>query len=209
MEQPSLGRSPAQRLAELDLDIETIHFALRAADAERRTCTPFDPPVLGPWLQWAKTIGAIREQLVPRGWTMDNSANVPRTVHPSDRFAMVVNTGDSGTGDLRRPVSTKYPRGLASQQAIHANRQLVLFGNTFNDNGQREGSERETWLLLIRFVDDQVRAEISLPAEVTEEGSITLWNERIPIPPLPLDPIEGINNPPDDGPDFDISVVPR
>lgn len=55
-----------------------------------------------------------------RAWLMDNANNVPRTIHPERRFAVVVNTGDAGTGDLSLPVSTKYPRGPVGRKAVES-----------------------------------------------------------------------------------------
>lgn len=199
------------RLAKLDLYPEDFEFALRAGDAERRMCSPLDPPVLASWLMWAKTIGALRERLTARDWTFHNEMNVPRTVHHSESFGIVVNTGDAGTGDGRYSVSTKYPRGLCGARAVELNGQLALF----NGLGVTPPSdEQRTWILLMRIVGSEIRSELSLPAEVTPAGQdgqwhITRWIDRICLPPLSIDGGEVFPDDDDGGPEFDVPVTRR
>lgn len=194
-----------QQLAQLDLELVDLQFALRVADAERRTCSPLDPPVLPSWLTWAKTIGALRDRLVPRGWTPSDRHNVPRIIHPSGRFGIIVNTGDAGTGDLRFPVGTKYPRGQKARLAVETNAQLAF--NGLEPSLLPDADLLQTWILLIRFRREAAHAELSLPREISSGGHITHWSRRIALPPLDFGdrprPDEG------EGPDFDVPVSRR
>ena len=52
------GGVVAARLRALDLDIPTIIRGAEAGEAERRTCTPFDPNILGGVIAWGRTIRA-------------------------------------------------------------------------------------------------------------------------------------------------------
>lgn len=197
---------PTDELAKLGLTLDDIEHALRRGDAERRMCTDFDPPSLPSWLQWGRTVSGLRESLVPRQWEMDNTDNVPRTVHPSGRFAMVVNTGDEGTGDLDSDVSTKYRRGPVSRKAVQVNGQLVLFEAAGFDSPT---GERSTWFLLVHCTTDQMRSELSLPRTVDEDGRITAWAQRIPLPPFAHEGLDVDDDDDDEGPDFDVPVARR
>jgi hypothetical protein len=198
---------PSSELAVLGLKLSDFEHALRRGEAERRTCTEFDPPSLPPWLQWGRTVAGFREQVVPtRGWHMDNAANVPRTIHPERQFAVVVNTGDEGTGDLNRAVSTRYPRGPVGRRAVEVNGQLALFemaGET------PPTGEMPTWFLLVHRMEDEIHSELSLARTIDKEGFITDWSKRIPLPPLPYDGSKADGEEGDDGPDFDVTVKRR
>lgn len=68
--------SGPERLAELDLTVDAIAIALAAADHESAQCSDLDPPILAGLLRWGRATRALREQLVPLGWTYDKSSQV-------------------------------------------------------------------------------------------------------------------------------------
>ena len=63
------------RLVELDLTVDVVAAALGAADRESALCSDLDPPILEGLLRWGRATRALREQLVPHGWTYDNPTN--------------------------------------------------------------------------------------------------------------------------------------
>jgi hypothetical protein len=69
--------------------------------------------------------------------------------------------------------STKRPRGEASQVVIEENVQGVLFAS------ERRRLGRPTWVLLIRAAVGGVQAEVSLPKEISCDGEVVAWYERI------------------------------
>ena len=71
-----------------------------------------------------------------------------------------------------------------------------------------ESDKRVTWLLLMHTAEDELRAELSLPASMGHDGRIDAWKERIILPSTPLDPIESIDFP-DFGPDLEVDVRRR
>jgi len=69
----------------------------------------------------------------------------------------------------------------------------------------RVGAGMQTWLLLYYFDEtaQEIRAELSLPAEMTDDGYVKKWRERVILPSIPVvrDPMAT-----DDAPDAPIEV---
>jgi hypothetical protein len=178
-------------LPELGLTVDVVAGALAAADRESGSCTDLDPPILQGLLRWGRATRALREQLVPLGWSYDNPNNLARTIHPSGDFAVVVATGDDGTGLRGSGAGPRHARGYATEQAIHANGQLAFEFEALMQlasAGRAAGlGHLQTWLLLYHPEPEFFRAELSLPRGF-ERGRITKWTERILLPLLPRDP---------------------
>ena len=124
-------------------------------------------------------------------------------------MAIVVATGDEGTVIASKTPKTNYPKGTVTHEAVDVNRaQLDLPGITPISDGTRPRAT--TYVLLIANQSGRgVRAELSLPLEIGEDGRIELWAERIILPPLEDDGGEGARRGADRGPDFDVDVVRR
>lgn len=173
------------RLAELGLSVEIVERVVRRADAEASICTALDPPIMEGLTRWSRTNRFLREELIPAGWHYDNPHLLPRTIHPSGEFAIVATTGDELTGLVDLQPTTKYPKGVATIQAVETNEQLALdFGDL--DLGPDEGQATDvgdlrTWFLLFHVDDDGFRVELSLPDAIVD-GRITSWAERIILP---------------------------
>ncbi|HEY5882187.1 MAG TPA: hypothetical protein VIU11_24975 [Nakamurella sp.] len=182
--------SEASRLTGLGLTVNIVAAALSAADRESRGCSDLDPPILEGLLRWGRATRALREQLVSQGWSYDNPNNLARTIHPSGEFAVVVATGDEGTGLPSSGAGPRHARGYATEQAIHANGQLAFEFDALlqlSVAGKAAGvGHLQTWFLLYHATPEFFRAEVSLPQEF-ERGRITEWTERILLPPLPRD----------------------
>ncbi len=127
----------------------------------------------------------------PAGWTFDNPSNLARTIHPSGDFAVVLATGDEGTGLPGSGAGPRHSRGYATEQAIHANGQLAFEFDALvrlTAAGRAAGvGHLQTWFLLYHPTPECFRAEVSLPRDF-ERGRITRWAERILLPPLPRPP---------------------
>lgn len=180
--------SGPDRLPELGLSVEVVAATLAAADRESEHCSQLDPPILEGLLRWGRATRALREQLVPRGWTYDNPNNLARTIHPSGEFALVLATGDEGTGRPSSGVGPRHARGYATEQAVHANGQLTFeFTGLMQlaTAGRAAGlGHLKTWFLLYHPSPEHYRAEVSLPQSF-DRGRITTWTERILLPDLP------------------------
>jgi hypothetical protein len=82
------------RLAELGLDAVTFLQAIQRGQAIAAGYTPNHPPICCGISQWGEIVAALREQLLPRGWTRMNEDNFSLTVNPTRTIAIVVSTGD-------------------------------------------------------------------------------------------------------------------
>lgn len=183
--------SGPSRLPELGLTVEVVAAALASADRAGDGCSDLDPPILEGLLRWGRATRALREQLIPQGWTYDNPNNLARTIHPSGDFAIVVATGDEGTGLPSSGAGPRHSRGYATEQAIHANGQLAFEFEALvrlTAAGRTGGlGHLQTWFLLYYPTPDCHRAELSLPRGF-DRGRITQWTERILLPVLPRQP---------------------
>lgn len=179
--------SGPERLPAFGLTVDVVASALGAADRESAHCSDLDPPILEGLLRWGRATRALREQLVPNGWAYDNPNNLARTIHPSGDFAVVLATGDEGTGLPGSGAGPRHARGSATEQAIHANGQLAFeFGSLLHlvATGRPAGPDHlQTWFLLYYAEPEHFRAELSLPRGI-DRGRITRWSERILLPPL-------------------------
>lgn len=199
------------RLAELGLSVELIERIVRRADAEASTCTPLDPPIMGGLTRWGRTTRFLREELIPAGWGYDNPRNLPRTIHPSGEFAIVVTSGDELTGLTDLLPTTKYPKGYATVRAVENNEQLAFdFGDfgPLDEVRSLDVGAFLTWFLMFRDDENGFRVELSLPDAITG-GRIISWTERIILPVFPRDddPLGTITTPNDgDHPDGGIVV---
>lgn len=129
-----------------------------------------------------ETTAALRGLCVPLDWEMDEEDNQPRVFRRASRTASVVQTGDEYTGiDGAKQPTTRHPKGQATQRKVDRNEtELALFPIP---SPMREVDDREmlTWVLLIAAVGDKIRAELSLPSEMSG-GKPKAWLERIVLP---------------------------
>ena len=100
-------------LAELGLEREWLVEAVRAGEASRDECTPNDPSTAPGYVSFARTTRRLAEQLIPEGWTREDRENIAFIVSPDRHRAIVISTGDEGTG-TESPVKTKHPKGSAT-----------------------------------------------------------------------------------------------
>jgi len=194
------NKSGPERLAELDLSVDTILLALQRADIVTRSGSPLDPPIMEGLTRWGLTTRYLREALIGAGWSYDNPRNLARTIHPTGEFAIVVTTGDDCTGLPHQNPGPKHPKGYATELAVLGNGQLaldlgpllptVVAGRAVN------ASPTRTWFLLFYADEDMFRAEVSLPERFTE-GRITRWRERILLPDMPRSPSAADDTPKD------------
>ena len=133
--------SGLERLAELGLSVEVIARALRRGDQQTASCTALDPPIMEGLLRWGRTTAFLREELIPLGWSFDNPRNLARTIHPTGEFAIVIATGDEGTGLAGHEAGPRHAKGYATEQAIHANGQLSFeFGSLLHVSQQGQAA---------------------------------------------------------------------
>ncbi|WP_137122979.1 hypothetical protein [Segeticoccus rhizosphaerae] len=177
------------RLHALGLTTDQITRTLLRADAEAKHTTGLEPPTAEGTTRYFKTVGFLREELVPLGWGINDYKNFCRTVDPNHEFSIVTSSGDEVTGvDIPgRAPRTKYPKGELTALAVRQNAEQGTFdlGKQFAERtagATVEPAELENvWVLLQRVTPDFIHAELSLPVCI-EDGIITDWEERILLP---------------------------
>jgi hypothetical protein len=200
------------RLFQLGLTEEVLIRAVSRGHLERAECTPNHPSMFPGLVAWGWTVAALRDSLVPAGWSRSEEGNWPVTISPNRRMAIAVATGDENTGNPDAVPMTKSSKGPNTAQAVAVNMmQASLFDDLVlpDQVGDDEKEERLTWLLLVSTQGTRVRSELSLP--VTCNGKVDGWKERIILRDVDTDPTAGANPAPilPDLPDIDIPLQRR
>jgi hypothetical protein len=204
--QPKLHATPDEvdaALAKLGLTRQPLQEAVLAGLLARDACTANDPPFFPGIFQWARTVRALREGLAPLGWSRSDG-NFCTTVEPGGAFAIAAASGSEHTGRVGRETpTTKRRKGPSTAEAVHTNAQLYLFPELAPAAAAEP--DRATWVLLFHSDGKEIRAELSLPDSIGDDGHIDGWRERIILGAQPLDG-EIAPAAPDFGPDPTIDV---
>jgi len=182
-----IGSDARRRLGELGLDSETLLDVARRGMAAAANCTPNHPAVLPGILGWGETVCALRDCLIPQGWRRLDEGNLPLTVNEAETVAVTVATGDEDTGRPEGNPCTKSKKGPRVAIAIAIN-QLQLFPFPVHLRPD-DVSGRATWLLLIHRdqAARELRAELSRPVNIGQDGRVDSWSERILLGATPFD----------------------
>jgi|CXWL01.1.fsa_nt_gi hypothetical protein len=203
------------RLADLGLEEEPLRDVVRQGYLAFANCTENHPPLIPGILAWGETIRALREYLLPIGWTRSDENNYSVVIDPTGRIAIAVATGDDGTGQAGATPSTKAPKGPSTSAAVNVNQleldfRIELTALEARTNPVEQSEARiVTWLLLMRRAPGEVRCELSLPSSMKADGHIDGWRERILLGSIPLDGDMVEVVPPPAVPDITIDVRRR
>lgn len=194
------------RLAAFGLMEEALSHAAQRWHLSWSSFTPNHPPIGVGISAWTEAVAALREQLLPLGWTRSDEKNYALVTHPDGSMAINVATGDIGTGQIDATPSNKAPKGISTADAISVNQQQLELDLPVPDMPHVRGEDGPlTWFLLLHRAANEIRCELSLPSAMSADGRITRWEERIIISPIPLDEAEiEVEGP--QGPDLDIDV---
>jgi hypothetical protein len=209
--QPNIKTSPREvtdALSVLGLTNEILLDAILRGENSRDNCTINDPPSAPGFYSWAGTVRALRDILVPLGWSKNDDVNYSRVVNGDLNIAIAVVTGDEGTGNKYLNPKTKYPKGPATQAAVSCN-QGNLFGTTETPEPEVEAENGwTTWMLLRKRTGDTVYAELSLASLMSKDGQVERWETRIILEPMTFDPLIDVGD--DSGePPIDVFVRRR
>jgi len=180
-----------QRLAALGLDMEVLTTAALQGLAGWASCTLNHPPTYPGTVAWAEGTRALREGLFARGWMRKNETNLPLVVNAAETIAIAFTSGDADTGRKDGYPSTRSAKGPKTAQAVRVNQRQEQFA--FMDPGAVIASiktaGRSTWLLLTYrdTASRELRSELSRPIDMTEDGHVSKWAERIILTAFPLD----------------------
>jgi hypothetical protein len=197
------GTGP-DRLAELGLDLETLHRAVRAGVEARARRTELAPRNAQGSDLVSHTVEELRLLLAPAGWAADFAGGQERTVSPDGLTSVIVSTGAGAVGDLRGEARTAHPKGPLMRDAVTTNQGFLQEEFALGLVVPPAADGRRCWVLLVKVDADRVDLELSVP-DGMRDGVVVSWAERVPLPPLPLgDLIEPGEQPAD----LDVPVVP-
>lgn len=178
------------------------------------SASPNDPPLAPGISAWARMVRALREYLLPKGWTRCNENNYCVVISPDGSIVIAVATGDEHTGLSGDSPTTKSTKGPSTIEAVATNQQqlcLPFISDISSPSRAIDSSkERMTWILLVHRGLGEVRCELSLPMSIGSDGRIDAWQERILLGSVPTDP-DTINILPqsNDLPDISIDIKRR
>lgn len=194
------------RLADMGLTEEPLVHAARRWYLSWVSFTTNHPPFAIGIAAWMEAVAALREGLLPLGWTRSDEKNYALVIHPNGSIAINIASGDAGTGMPTANVSNRAPKGVSTADAISVNQVQLELDLPVPDMPHVRGDEGPlTWFLLLLRAGAEVRCELSLPSQITADGRITRWQERIMLPSISLDGAE-VEIAVPEGPDLDIDV---
>jgi hypothetical protein len=198
----------AEALARLELTEQPLLTAAMQGYLARTNCTANHPPLFPSFVAWGETVRALREQLAPAGWVRNDEKNYSRAVHPDGHIAIAVATGNEATGMSSESPATKSAKGPSTVEALEVNRLQAWLPGMEPPQESADEEDRQpvtTWMLLVHHAEDEIRAELSLPFDIGIDGRISIWQERILLRAMPLDP-ERLAVVPPTQPDIDVVV---
>lgn len=202
----------ASRLAELGLEEGPLRDVVRRGYLAFISCTANHPPFIPGIWAWGETVRALREYVMPMGWTRSDENSYSVVIDPQGHTAIAVATGDEGTGRSDASPATKSPKGPSTSDAVASNQMAFVFMSPTPSVAieaiQYPADDRMTWLLLIHRAIGEVRCELALPSSMGLDGRVDGWRERIILGSIPLDG-DTIEITPPPQPDININVQRR
>lgn len=173
------------KLESMGLTIEALSRVSVAVAGAFNSTTSFHPSAAAGTYMYHEGTAALRRVCVPLGYDFDEDGHQPRTFSDALGVSIIFQTGDENTGLLTgTEPTTRNPKGSATREKVSANsHQFALFNLATPETP--EGVSYH-WVFLAAVVDGVVRAELSLPRDLTEDGKPCGWVERIILPEEPL-----------------------
>ncbi|MEW6161370.1 MAG: hypothetical protein AB1813_28410 [Verrucomicrobiota bacterium] len=174
------------RLADLlGVTKEQIIEVVYAGAAGRAECTSHHPSSMAGMRCWGDATRALRDLLVPLGWRIDNTDNIPSVVHPGTNIKVAVCNSDSDTGYQYGHPQPIREKGDGTKRAVFPNQDVMVQILAEGLNQNQPITKSSFWYLCIhcgKDVDgnDTVRAELLCPV-LDEEGLFKDFQERIAI----------------------------
>jgi hypothetical protein len=201
----------AGRLHQLNVPGGVLREAVEYGVRYSADCTLHDPPSLAGIMAWGKITRRLRDRLVPVGWVPSNAQNYATTIHPKGAYAIVVAAGDAYTGLVGMTPCTRSEKGTATKEAVADNQTSFAEIDSTYAWPRAVPVPKQTWFLL-HFMDEDagsIRIELSLPAEMDDDGHVIRWRERVILRSVPIAPNPSLNEDSDDDGDDEIPVERR
>lgn len=169
------------KLAELGLNLEIIVSSVTAGVAARRECIRTHPRTAPGFYAWSECVRALRDQLLPLGWELNNEANQGLAFNPNKSIMLGVAPGNSSTGKKGVTPRTRTPRGVRTLAAVASNSGYLFVEMEEDEIVRLFSSRSDLWLLLLFFDEEneRVQVELSRPVKANEEKRLVDWRPRI------------------------------
>ncbi|MFG2956399.1 hypothetical protein ACGF5O_22080 [Streptomyces sp. NPDC048291] len=186
------------QLAALGTKLEYLHPALRAGEIARRSATLNHPANTAGTRAYQEHVRIIREMHIQHeGWKRLLHDHLEFVCNSDKTVAIGVMVGDAATGERSLHPRNLHRRGAATERAAEVNAQLELFPRPVQRHetilSAEESSQLQIWFLVSYRIEDgdkvHIHSELSLPGKV-EDGYVTKWKRRIPLPVLEMDGVE-------------------
>ena len=102
------------RLVAMGLTDEPLAHAARRWYLSWVSFTANHPPFAIGIAAWMEAVAALREGLLPLGWTRSDEKNYALVIHPDAVMAINIASGDAGTGIPTANVSNRAPKGVST-----------------------------------------------------------------------------------------------
>jgi hypothetical protein len=219
--EPQADPVVVSQLHAMGLASDHLRAAIRAGHDEAARCTNNDVATRAGYLRWATPLRYLGDVYGPKGFRRERPGGFEVLRGPNGTFDIAIAPGSHATGTDRMPM-TRIERGPMTGQAVLGNRDQMRFDSNIVPLGPRELRQAIargplTWLLL-HFYDesaDELRVELSVPVEFTrktgtdaERGTVTRFEPRLILPPIPLGENAEIEDQDDDD-EIDIPVDRR
>src|ERR1700722_12840558 len=108
-------------LARLGLAVSPLLDAVRAGYLERASCTENDPPNFPGFVQWGRTLRALRERLLPLGWRRCEEGQHSTALREDGRVAVAVLSASEDTGRPDGAPTNRLRKGRSTVAAVRTN----------------------------------------------------------------------------------------
>lgn len=173
-------------LAQMDIDVEDIRYAVEAGEVAAGNITRHHPVNGAGLSRWMHVVGGVRERLaLHKTWHGENPRNRPVSAHTKLPFKLSTVGGDAATGVAEHasgPMAARR-KGVGTAEAVtqtiplfavEALRQPSLL------SGDGSAPPAGNWFLVYHRAENGVRMEVSKPAGFDpEQGQFTGWVVRV------------------------------
>ena len=191
------GDDAQEPLTRLGLSREILTNVLKKALDAALSCNDNDPITMAGMMLWGKGVRFFAEETRPLGWKRIEVNNQALVLSPDGSNAVTAASGDEDTGVPHGSPCTRSKKGKTTIAACRDNRQRSF--DDWLDPAPVVASSRipgrATWLLLMHRdkKSNVLRAELSLPVQMDDDGHIVRWDKRIILPDVPFDSIPTIS----------------
>ena len=179
----------------------------------RNTVTLNHPKTAAGTFAYHEMVKAIRDALLPLGWTRQTVNNCELTAHPVKNINISVSGGDEQTGNQYGIPETKNPKGSQTELLVVENANQYDMFTPSNELAPDNFNTIicQNWILLYHHDNrkNEVRIELSLPISIGRSGKINGWHLRLIIEPIQLSPEEITIYKPDYAPEPEIKIERR